>query len=120
LPVVLVTQGTLANNDLTELIEPTLRALEHEDVFVIAATGREASGRMKAIEILHAGGPDVLVMNRKDHAHTVETVFRPHVLREIRHTGIEQEKELRGLHAHPVSGAGVGTYSRYQNRGLIL
>jgi MGT family glycosyltransferase len=38
-PVVLVTQGTLANTDLTELIEPTLHALTGEDVLVIAATG---------------------------------------------------------------------------------
>ena len=38
-PVVLVTQGTLANTDLTELIEPTLHALASEDVLVIAATG---------------------------------------------------------------------------------
>jgi UDP:flavonoid glycosyltransferase YjiC (YdhE family) len=34
--VVLVTQGTIAT-DSTELIEPTLRAMEFEDVFVIAA-----------------------------------------------------------------------------------
>jgi MGT family glycosyltransferase len=40
-PVVLVTQGTIANTDLTELIEPTLAALSTEDVMVIAATGRE-------------------------------------------------------------------------------
>jgi MGT family glycosyltransferase len=40
-PVVLVTQGTLANTDLTELIEPTLDALAGEDVLVIAATGNE-------------------------------------------------------------------------------
>ena len=39
-PVVLVTQGTIANTDLTELIEPTLSALSSEDVLVIAATGR--------------------------------------------------------------------------------
>ena len=39
-PVVLVTQGTLANMDLTELIEPSLSALASEDVLVIAATGR--------------------------------------------------------------------------------
>jgi hypothetical protein len=38
-PIVLVTQGTLANTDLTELIEPTLAALTDEDVLVIAATG---------------------------------------------------------------------------------
>lgn len=39
-PVVLVTQGTIANTDLTELIEPTLSALSTEDVVVVAATGR--------------------------------------------------------------------------------
>jgi MGT family glycosyltransferase len=38
-PVVLVTQGTLANTDLKELIEPTLAALAGEDALVIAATG---------------------------------------------------------------------------------
>jgi UDP:flavonoid glycosyltransferase YjiC (YdhE family) len=35
-PVVLVTQGTVAT-DASELIEPTLRALESEDLFVVAA-----------------------------------------------------------------------------------
>jgi UDP:flavonoid glycosyltransferase YjiC (YdhE family) len=40
-PVVAVTQGTVANRDLTELIEPTLRALADSDVLVVAATGRE-------------------------------------------------------------------------------
>ncbi|HEY4051511.1 MAG TPA: glycosyltransferase [Acidobacteriaceae bacterium] len=38
--VVLVTQGTVANFDLNELIQPTLLALADEDVLVIAATGR--------------------------------------------------------------------------------
>lgn len=38
--VVLVTQGTTANTDLTELIEPTMKALAAEDVLVIAATGK--------------------------------------------------------------------------------
>jgi MGT family glycosyltransferase len=38
--VVLVTQGTIANFDLNQLIQPTLSALAHEDVLVIAATGR--------------------------------------------------------------------------------
>jgi UDP:flavonoid glycosyltransferase YjiC (YdhE family) len=53
-PVVLVTQGTIAT-DPTELISPTLRALEFEDVFVVAAgvepTGPEslpANGRAAA------------------------------------------------------------------------
>jgi UDP:flavonoid glycosyltransferase YjiC (YdhE family) len=37
--VVLVTQGTLANTDLAELVGPTLTALAGEDVTVIATTG---------------------------------------------------------------------------------
>ena len=37
-PVVLVTQGTVAT-DASELILPTLRALAHEEVLVVAATG---------------------------------------------------------------------------------
>ena len=41
-PVVLVTQGTVANTDLKELIGPTLAGLSGEDVTVIAATGRPA------------------------------------------------------------------------------
>ncbi|HEX5576140.1 MAG TPA: nucleotide disphospho-sugar-binding domain-containing protein [Gemmatimonadales bacterium] len=40
-PVVLVTQGTVAT-DASELIEPTLQALESEDLFVVAA-GADAS-----------------------------------------------------------------------------
>jgi UDP:flavonoid glycosyltransferase YjiC (YdhE family) len=39
-PVVLVTQGTLANQDFNELIQPTLLALADDNVTVIAATGR--------------------------------------------------------------------------------
>lgn len=38
-PVVHVTQGTVANKDLTELLVPTLRALADEDVHVVASTG---------------------------------------------------------------------------------
>jgi UDP:flavonoid glycosyltransferase YjiC (YdhE family) len=38
-PVVLVTQGTLANTDLTQLVGPTLTALSGEDVMVVATTG---------------------------------------------------------------------------------
>ena len=38
-PVVLVTQGTLANTDLTQLVGPTLTALAAEDVIVVATTG---------------------------------------------------------------------------------
>jgi MGT family glycosyltransferase len=39
-PVVLVTQGTVANSDLSELIGPTLEGLSSEEVTVVAATGR--------------------------------------------------------------------------------
>ncbi|MEU4474981.1 nucleotide disphospho-sugar-binding domain-containing protein [Micromonospora sp. NPDC023888] len=39
--VVVVTQGTVANNDLSELIIPTVRALADLDVLVVAATARE-------------------------------------------------------------------------------
>ena len=38
-PVVHVTQGTIANDDLTELIVPTMHALADEDVLVVVATG---------------------------------------------------------------------------------
>lgn len=38
-PVVHVTQGTVDNADLTRLIEPTIKALAHEDVTVVATTG---------------------------------------------------------------------------------
>lgn len=41
-PVVVVTQGTIANRDVSELIEPTLIGLADRDVTVIAALGREA------------------------------------------------------------------------------
>ncbi|MGC7102709.1 glycosyltransferase [Amycolatopsis lurida] len=40
--VVVVTQGTVANHDLTELVQPTLDALADSDVLVVAALGREA------------------------------------------------------------------------------
>lgn len=39
-PVVVVTQGTLANDDLTELVAPAVRALAGRDVLVVAATAR--------------------------------------------------------------------------------
>jgi MGT family glycosyltransferase len=38
-PIVLVTQGTIANQDLSELIEPTLVGLADQDLTVIVATG---------------------------------------------------------------------------------
>ena len=41
-PVVTVTQGTLANTDLTQLVAPTLEALADQDVLVVATLGREA------------------------------------------------------------------------------
>jgi MGT family glycosyltransferase len=41
-PAVLVTQGTLANTDLGQLIGPTLIALANEDLTVIATTGGPA------------------------------------------------------------------------------
>ena len=41
--VVVVTQGTMTNTDLSELVEPTLEALaDRDDVLVVATTGREA------------------------------------------------------------------------------
>ncbi len=39
--VVVVTQGTLANNDLSELIEPTITGMAGSDVLLIAALGRD-------------------------------------------------------------------------------
>jgi UDP:flavonoid glycosyltransferase YjiC (YdhE family) len=44
--VVLVIQGTIANFDFNELIQPTLLALADEAVLVIAATGRPDSELM--------------------------------------------------------------------------
>ncbi|MFJ8002108.1 nucleotide disphospho-sugar-binding domain-containing protein [Streptomyces sp. NPDC096310] len=40
-PVVVVTQGTPANGDLSQLVEPTLTGLADLDVTVVAALGRE-------------------------------------------------------------------------------
>lgn len=42
-PVVLVTQGTVANHDLGELVWPTLEALKDESVLVVVATGRSVA-----------------------------------------------------------------------------
>jgi MGT family glycosyltransferase len=39
-PVVLVTQGTLANHDFNEVIQPALSGLADEEVMVIVAAGR--------------------------------------------------------------------------------
>lgn len=41
-PVVVVTQGTLANNDFTALVRPTIAALADTDVLVVATLGRNA------------------------------------------------------------------------------
>jgi UDP:flavonoid glycosyltransferase YjiC (YdhE family) len=41
-PVVVVTQGTLANRDLSQLVEPALVGLADLDVTVVAALGRDA------------------------------------------------------------------------------
>ncbi len=38
--VIVVSQGTMANGDLNQLIQPTLDGLAHQDVLVIAALGR--------------------------------------------------------------------------------
>lgn len=40
-PVVVVTQGTLSNGDLGDLVRPTLDALADQDVLVVTALGRE-------------------------------------------------------------------------------
>ncbi|SIS00251.1 UDP:flavonoid glycosyltransferase YjiC, YdhE family [Williamsia sterculiae] len=40
-PVVVVTQGTVANEDLNELVVPTLASLAEEEVVVVAALGRD-------------------------------------------------------------------------------
>ncbi len=45
-PVVHVTQGTVANEDPTQLLLPTLRALAGEDVLVVAATGGRPVGSL--------------------------------------------------------------------------
>jgi MGT family glycosyltransferase len=47
-PVILVTQGTLANFDLQELVQPTLTALADDSALVIAATGRADTGHLIA------------------------------------------------------------------------
>lgn len=51
-PVVHVTQGTVANADLSQLLVPALRALAGEDLLVVAATG----GRSPAALIDALGG----------------------------------------------------------------
>jgi UDP:flavonoid glycosyltransferase YjiC (YdhE family) len=58
-PVVLVTQGTVANVDLSQLIEPTLLGLADRDVTVIAALGCD---------------PEALLIEVPGNAHAVEYV----------------------------------------------
>jgi UDP:flavonoid glycosyltransferase YjiC (YdhE family) len=38
-PVVLVSQGTIANRDFTELVRPTVQALADQDMLLIVTTG---------------------------------------------------------------------------------
>lgn len=47
--VVVVTQGTLANKDLSALIEPTLAALADLPVLVLAAIGRDVEGELRDV-----------------------------------------------------------------------
>ncbi|GIJ48207.1 glycosyl transferase [Virgisporangium aliadipatigenens] len=42
-PVVVVTQGTVANQDLSQLVEPTLRSLSGRELTVVAALGQDPS-----------------------------------------------------------------------------
>lgn len=42
-PVVLVTQGTMDNKDLGELIRPALKALADENIWLVVTTGRETT-----------------------------------------------------------------------------
>jgi UDP:flavonoid glycosyltransferase YjiC (YdhE family) len=46
-PVVLVSQGTIANKDLSQLIEPAIAALAHEQMTVIVAAGRPDLGSIR-------------------------------------------------------------------------
>ena len=61
-PVVVVTQGTLANRDLSELVEPTLTGLADLDVTVVAALGRETGALSipvppnAVLVFIHTGG----------------------------------------------------------------
>ncbi len=48
-PVIHVTQGTLANDDLDELIVPTLEAFAGRDVLAVAATGGAPVSRLGAL-----------------------------------------------------------------------
>ena len=46
-PVVLVSQGTIANKDLSQLIEPAIAALANEQMTVIVAAGRPDLGSIR-------------------------------------------------------------------------
>ncbi|MEV0355743.1 glycosyltransferase [Nocardia sp. NPDC050697] len=48
-PVVLVTQGTIANTDPTELIRPTIDALADEDALVVVTTGGRPIAELGAL-----------------------------------------------------------------------
>lgn len=52
-PVVHVTQGTMANSDLSRLMVPALRGLADRDVLVVAATGGRPLAQLEA----QLGGP---------------------------------------------------------------
>ena len=45
-PVVFVTQGTLANYDFRQLINPAIRGLAQEDVHVVASAGGNKEGQV--------------------------------------------------------------------------
>ncbi|KOV81755.1 glycosyltransferase [Nocardia sp. NRRL S-836] len=47
-PIVHVTQGTVADTNLGELVRPTIRALSDEDVVVVASTGSHDLGPLPA------------------------------------------------------------------------
>src|SRR5258708_23463797 len=46
-PVVLVSQGTIANKDVSQLIEPAIAVLAHEQMTVIVAAGRPDLGAIR-------------------------------------------------------------------------
>lgn len=54
-PVVLVTQGTIANRDVSQLIEPTIEALANEEMTVIVAAGRPD---LEVIRLPKGGKPE--------------------------------------------------------------
>ncbi|SEH03372.1 UDP:flavonoid glycosyltransferase YjiC, YdhE family [Nonomuraea solani] len=56
-PVVVVTQGTLANADLGRLVVPALRGLAGEEVLVVAATARPDGPAEVRAAIVPADGP---------------------------------------------------------------